>query len=51
VRQPRLVMRGGALYFPDEIYTALDIKPFSVRPQLHTVNESHNTDAGSKAAP
>jgi hypothetical protein len=29
VRQIRLVMKDGLLYFPNEIYEALGIKPFA----------------------
>lgn len=32
IRNARLVMRGGTVYFPSEIYEALGIKPFSVKP-------------------
>lgn len=28
IRRPRMVMKGGAVYFPSEIYTALGIEPF-----------------------
>lgn len=34
IRHGRLVMRGGVIFFPDEIYTALSIKPFSTRPSI-----------------
>lgn len=34
IRKPRLVMRGGAVYFPSEIYTALSIAPFATAPKI-----------------
>jgi hypothetical protein len=34
LREARLVMRGGVLYFPDEIYQALAIAPFSKQPAI-----------------
>lgn len=34
IRQPRLVMRGGAFYFPSEIYAALGIVPFATAPKI-----------------
>jgi hypothetical protein len=34
LRQPRLVMRGGAVYFPSEIYAALSITPFATAPKI-----------------
>lgn len=34
IRQVRAVSRGGVLYFPDEIYTALGIRPFAAQPPV-----------------
>ena len=34
VRRPRMVMAGGAVYFPAEIYRALGIKPFAEPPAI-----------------
>jgi hypothetical protein len=34
IKQPRMVMKGGAIYFPAEIYTALGIEPFAAPPPL-----------------
>ena len=34
IRRPRLVIKGGVVYFPDEIYRALDIEPFTTPPPL-----------------
>ncbi len=34
IRQPRMVMRGGVVYFPSEIHAALGVKPFTTPPSL-----------------
>jgi imidazolonepropionase-like amidohydrolase len=34
IKRPRMVMKGGAIYFPSEIYTALGIEPFAAPPPL-----------------
>jgi adenine deaminase len=34
VRRPRMVMAGGAVYFPAEIYRALGIRPFAEPPRM-----------------
>lgn len=34
IRQPRMVMKGGTIYLPSEIYTALGIKPFAAPPSI-----------------
>jgi imidazolonepropionase-like amidohydrolase len=34
IRQVRLVMKGGAAYYPEEIYAALGIRPFASRPRV-----------------
>ncbi len=34
IRQARMVMRGGTVYFPEEIYAALDVKPFGRKPVI-----------------
>lgn len=34
VRQARMVMRGGVVYFPNEIYSALGIRPFTDPPSI-----------------
>lgn len=36
VRRGRLVMRGGIVYLPNEIYQALNIEPFSTPPRITT---------------
>src|SRR5690606_26959184 len=34
VRRPRLVVQGGVVYYPHEIYAALDIRPFMTPPPV-----------------
>jgi hypothetical protein len=34
IRRVRLVMKGGAVFFPDEIHRALGIEPFATRPTV-----------------
>jgi hypothetical protein len=34
VRRIRLVSKGGTIYFPDEIYDGLDIRPFASQPPV-----------------
>ena len=34
IKKPRMVMKGGAVYFPSEIYQSLSIKPFASSPPL-----------------
>ena len=34
IRQVRLVMKGGAVYYPEEIYSKMGIKPFASRPKV-----------------
>ncbi len=34
LRQVRLVMKDGAVYFPDELHTAIGVKPFGTRPVI-----------------
>jgi len=43
VRQIELVMKDGVIYYPQETYEALGIKPFSLPPPL--------TPASAPAAP
>lgn len=35
IKRPRMVVRGGTIYFPDQIYTALGIAPFTAAPTVH----------------
>jgi hypothetical protein len=34
IRRPRMVVRGGVIYFPSEIYEALGIAPFTTAPAI-----------------
>lgn len=34
IKRPRMVMKGGAIYYPSEIYAALNITPFATSPRL-----------------
>lgn len=34
IKRPRMVMRGGAIYYPSEIYTMLSIQPFASPPPV-----------------
>jgi imidazolonepropionase-like amidohydrolase len=34
VRHPQLVMKGSRVFFPDEIYLALGIRPFESHPSM-----------------
>ncbi|RZK00439.1 MAG: amidohydrolase [Novosphingobium sp.] len=34
IRRPRMVLRGGVVYFPSEIHTALGIQPFTTPPPI-----------------
>ena len=34
IRQIRMVSKGGVIYFPEEIYQALNIKPFANKPRV-----------------
>jgi hypothetical protein len=42
VRRPRMVMRGGVLYFPSEIYSALGIRPFAEPPVVTAATPDPN---------
>ena len=47
VRRPRMVMRGGVLYYPSEIYAALGIRPFAEPPPV-TPATPERTDGGEE---
>ncbi len=40
IRRPRMVMKGGTVYFSSEIYTALGIEPFTVAPTIRPASTS-----------
>jgi imidazolonepropionase-like amidohydrolase len=49
IRRPRMVLRGGVVYFPSEIYAALGIEPFTtapaIRPAAKVAARVHGGDA------
>jgi Amidohydrolase family len=47
VRQIRMVLKDGVIYYPSEIYQALNIKPFAAAP---AVTPPKATEAGKKSA-
>jgi len=47
IRDIRLVMKDGVIYYPQEIYQAIGIKPFASPPPLTAPRQ---TDAGAKSA-
>lgn len=49
IRRPRMVMRGGVVYFPTEIYTALGITPFATVPPVHAEQPAARTASGGAA--
>lgn len=50
IKRPRMVMTGGAIYYPAEIYTALGIEPFGAPPPV-TVPSPANDTAAIQAPP
>jgi hypothetical protein len=34
LRQARMVMKDGVVYFPDEIHSAIGVRPFGRRPAV-----------------
>jgi imidazolonepropionase-like amidohydrolase len=34
LRKARLVMKDGAVFFPDEVHTAIGVRPFASRPAM-----------------
>ncbi|HEX7854881.1 MAG TPA: amidohydrolase family protein [Sphingobium sp.] len=49
IKRPRLVMKGGAIYFPAEIYTALGIVPFATSPAVRPAKPMAATAATGRA--
>jgi imidazolonepropionase-like amidohydrolase len=43
IKRPRMVMKGGAVFYPSEIYTALNIAPFSTAPKVTVPRQSRET--------
>ena len=48
IKRPRMVMKGGAIYYPSEIYAELKIAPFSVPPKTTVPVQSNE---GAQGAP
>jgi imidazolonepropionase-like amidohydrolase len=46
IRRPRMVMRGGVIYFPGEIYSALGIEPFTTAPAIRPAAKLAERDKG-----
>ncbi len=42
IKRPRLVMRGGTIFYPSEIYAALGVSPFSTPPPLRDMRTPPN---------
>lgn len=40
IKRPRMVLKGGAVYFPSEIYQALAIRPFATAPSVRLPRET-----------
>lgn len=49
IRRPRMVMKGGVVYFPTEIYTALGIEPFTTAPAIRPAAKVAQRDNGGDA--
>ena len=51
IKRPRMVMHGGAVYFPSEIYQLLSIAPFAAPPKLTapTIAEGDRNDPGTQS--
>jgi hypothetical protein len=37
LRQARLVMKDGVVYYPDELHQAIGVRPFGKRPETREV--------------
>jgi imidazolonepropionase-like amidohydrolase len=48
IRRPRMVMKGGRVYFPSEIYAALGIAPFTTAPAV-TPAKAERSDLHAQA--
>jgi hypothetical protein len=49
IRRPRMVMRGGTIYFPSEIYSALGISPFTTAPAIRAASTVAERENGGDA--
>lgn len=50
IKRPRMVMKGGAVFYPSEIYDALNIVPFSTPPAVKPAREAGTDKAGAPPA-
>lgn len=50
IKRPRMVMRGGAVYYPSEIYEALGITPFAAPPKVEMPSQAAGLQAASAAS-
>lgn len=50
IRRPRMVVKGGTVYFPSEIYTALGIEPFTIAPAIRPASTTTGPDGGGGGA-
>lgn len=46
MRRPRMTVRGGVVYFPNEIYSALGIRPFTEPPALRPATPERTNSGG-----
>lgn len=49
IERPRMVLSGGAVYFPSEIYTALGITPFATAPAMRVPPPGNGASDGGNA--
>jgi imidazolonepropionase-like amidohydrolase len=47
IKRARMVMKGGAIFYPSEIYTVLNIMPFSTPPEITVPRQSHDETLGA----
>ena len=50
IKRPRMVLKGGVIYFPSEIYAALGIEPFTQPPPVMAVDPKLTVNEGGDNA-
>lgn len=50
IKRPRMVMKGGAIYYPSEIHAALNITPFSTPPAITLPHPAEEDKASAPPA-
>jgi imidazolonepropionase-like amidohydrolase len=50
IKRPRMVVKGGTIYFPSEIYAALGIEPFTQPPPVKDVDPKLTVSEGDENA-